>query len=94
MFANTLLTLAVAALAAASPVARRGDVGECNTGSLQCCNTVAPASDLSPATLAGLLGVVISGLDVVVGLECTSIPIVGIDASNTWCVSPRRFRSS
>ena len=88
MFARlaAVSTLAFAAIAAA---------GSCNTGPIQCCNTVAdPTTQEGQDVLAGLLGVVISGLDVVVGLECTSIPIVGIDASNTWCVCPHRFRSS
>ena len=75
-----------AALAAATPVPQlqNGPLGQCNTGQIQCCQQVAPASDLNPAALNGLLGVVIQDVNVIVGLECTSVNVIGIESGNTW----------
>ncbi len=70
----TLVTLAVSALAAATPVRR----ASCSTGPVQCCNSVVPAKDASAAGLFGLLGVVIQDLTVDVGLTCSPITVIGV----------------
>ena len=53
----------------ATPVARNG---ECNTGSVACCDQVVTGGSPSAATLAGLLGITIP-IDVPVGLNCISV---------------------
>ena len=87
MFAKlALYTLAASglALAAPAPQLQNGPYGQCNTGQIQCCQQVVPASDLNPAVLNGLLGVVIQDVNVVVGLQCTSVNVIGIESGNTW----------
>ncbi|KAF5310913.1 hypothetical protein D9619_007758 [Psilocybe cf. subviscida] len=82
-----LTTLAVATLAAATP-ARRNDGGsapsnQCNTGSLQCCNSVQNANSASIAGLLGLLGIVVGTITGQVGVTCSPITVIG--ASGTSC---------
>ncbi|KIJ25109.1 hypothetical protein M422DRAFT_193852, partial [Sphaerobolus stellatus SS14] len=52
-------------------------ISQCTTGDAQCCNSVTTANDPSAAKLLGLLGVVIQDVDVLVGLGCTPITIIG-----------------
>ncbi|KAF8915272.1 hydrophobin-251 [Mucidula mucida] len=81
---SVLTTVALATLAAASPLQARGGGGggDCNTGSLQCCNTVQSASDPSTSTLLGLLGIVLGDITAMVGLGCSPISLVGIGGSS------------
>ena len=68
-------------LAAATPLAVRGDAGSCSTGSLQCCNSVQSAKSSAVGVILGLLGIVLQDLNVDVGLTCTPITIIGIGNS-------------
>ncbi|EAU87414.1 hypothetical protein CC1G_02173 [Coprinopsis cinerea okayama7 len=53
---KTLSTLALlAATAAAGPLEARQSGGQCNTGPVQCCNSISSAKDPSTALLLGLL---------------------------------------
>ncbi len=58
-------------------------VTQCNTGSINCCQTVEPANSPSSVVLLGLLGIVLTDLDVLVGLTCTPIT-VGAGGSSGW----------
>ena len=79
MFARLSVVSAVvfAALAAAQ---------HCNTGPVQCCNSVQKASDPATSLLLGLLDVVVQAVDVTVGLDCSPISIVGVASGNSWYV--------
>ncbi|KAK7681844.1 hypothetical protein QCA50_015191 [Cerrena zonata] len=51
---------------------------QCNTGPVQCCTSTSTATDANAATLLGLLGIIISGLDVIVGMGCSPISVIGV----------------
>ncbi|KJA22758.1 hypothetical protein HYPSUDRAFT_40550 [Hypholoma sublateritium FD-334 SS-4] len=88
---SSVLLLALPVLAAATAVPRNdptsGPSNQCNTGSLQCCQSTQSAS--SPSTLLsiifGLLGVVVDGLTGQVGVTCSPITVVGV--SGTSCTA-------
>ncbi|GLB42733.1 putative fungal hydrophobin [Lyophyllum shimeji] len=55
---------------------------QCNTGDIQCCNSVQSATS-SPATLLlGLLGIVLSDLNVLVGITCNPISVIGVGGNS------------
>ncbi|KAJ8088622.1 hypothetical protein PM082_013865 [Marasmius tenuissimus] len=69
--------LSLTMLAAAIPTGGSGG-GNCNTGPIQCCNSVTKAKDnASVLGLLGLLGVVLNDLNVLVGLQCSPITVIG-----------------
>jgi hypothetical protein len=49
----------------------------CNTGPIQCCNSVQQASDSGVGAILGLLGIVLQDLNVLVGLNCSPITVIG-----------------
>ncbi|KAF8905913.1 hydrophobin, partial [Mucidula mucida] len=51
---------------------------QCNTGDLQCCNALERADSSVVGVLLGLLGVVIQGVEALVGITCSPINILGI----------------
>ncbi|KAL0948208.1 hypothetical protein HGRIS_010815 [Hohenbuehelia grisea] len=51
---------------------------QCNTGKLQCCNSLERADSTVVGLLLGLLGVVIQGVEALVGITCSPIDILGI----------------
>ncbi|KAI0826594.1 fungal hydrophobin-domain-containing protein [Trametes gibbosa] len=54
----------------------------CSTGPIQCCNSVQSASDPVSSLLLGLLGIVVDGLDVLLGLDCSPISVIGVGGGN------------
>ncbi|KAL0563066.1 hypothetical protein V5O48_019011, partial [Marasmius crinis-equi] len=74
-FSNLFAVSTLATLAVATPLqARQGD---CNTGPIQCCNSVTKASDPVTSVLLGLLGIVLQDVNVLVGLTCSPITVIG-----------------
>ncbi|KIJ65102.1 hypothetical protein HYDPIDRAFT_89074 [Hydnomerulius pinastri MD-312] len=78
-----------ALMAAASPVreiAARA-TGQCNTGTISCCNSVQQANSAGVASLLGLLGVVgeITGQ---VGVQCSPISAIGLGSGATCQQQP------
>ncbi|KAJ3819346.1 fungal hydrophobin [Lentinula raphanica] len=50
--------------------------GSCSTGPVQCCDSTAQADDPVAALILGLLGIIIPA-DVLVGITCSPISIIG-----------------
>jgi len=86
MFAKVaLVALASSALAAATttiscspPKPTPEPISQCNTGDAQCCTSTTQATSPAATNLLGLLGIVVQGVDVLVGLGCTPITVIGI----------------
>ncbi|KAI0071618.1 fungal hydrophobin [Panus rudis PR-1116 ss-1] len=49
----------------------------CSTGPVQCCDSTETAGSEAGSALLGLLGIVVQGLDVVLGLGCSPISVIG-----------------
>ena len=79
----TLTALALATLAAATPAPRGESPSDCSTTPIQCCDSVVPATDPSAVKELGLLGIVLSNVDVLVGLTCTPITVIGT-SGGSW----------
>jgi len=63
-------------------------ISQCNTGDAQCCDTVESASSSGVGVILGLLGIVLDSLDVLVGLGCTPLSIVGIGSGVNCAQQP------
>ncbi|OSD08040.1 hydrophobin 1 [Trametes coccinea BRFM310] len=62
-------------LAAATPLATRDN---CSTGPVQCCQSTEKANSAAGSMILGLLGIVLQDLDVVLGLNCSPITVIGV----------------
>ncbi|RPD72480.1 fungal hydrophobin [Lentinus tigrinus ALCF2SS1-7] len=54
----------------------------CSTGPIQCCQQVEKADNPVAALILGLLGIVL-GPDVVVGLTCSPLTVIGVGSGNS-----------
>ncbi|KAK1222057.1 hypothetical protein PQX77_015122 [Marasmius sp. AFHP31] len=68
---------ALATLAAATPTRRGEPASDCATGDLQCCESTGTAKDPSIAAVLAAIGVDVSDLNVLVGLTCSPITVIG-----------------
>ncbi|GLB40808.1 putative hydrophobin [Lyophyllum shimeji] len=71
-----LLALPLLAAAGGQPT------NECNTGPIQCCNSVQSADSKSVAGLLSFLGVAVQGLTGQVGVTCNPISGIGIGGNS------------
>ncbi|KAJ3813516.1 fungal hydrophobin [Lentinula lateritia] len=55
----------------------------CSTGSLQCCDSTETAGSDAGSLLLGLLGIVVEDLNVLLGLGCSPITVIGL--GNSGC---------
>ncbi|KAH9477480.1 sc3 hydrophobin [Psilocybe cubensis] len=82
--------LAFATLAAATvtPVRRGGGgsstipASQCNTGDLQCCNSVQAGDSDAVSSILGLLGIVLQDVTALVGLNCSPLSVIGIGGNS------------
>ncbi|KAJ3564671.1 hypothetical protein NP233_g8148 [Leucocoprinus birnbaumii] len=81
----TFLFVILPALAAATALPRGGGGGgsnpipasQCNTGPIQCCNSVQAANSNPVSSLLGLLGIAVGSVTGLVGLTCNPITVIG-----------------
>ncbi|KXN91342.1 Fruiting body protein SC3 [Leucoagaricus sp. SymC.cos] len=67
------------------PTSTTAPASQCNTGDLQCCNSVQSASSGPASLLLGLLGIVLKDLSVLVGLNCSPLSVIG-KGGNSCCL--------
>ena len=84
MFAKLALFSSLAILAAASPTPQ--SVIQCNTGSMQCCQSTQNVNLTTLSSLGGLLGIDVAGLVPTIGLTCSgiSVRIYALTAESTY----------
>ncbi|KJA28159.1 hypothetical protein HYPSUDRAFT_197681 [Hypholoma sublateritium FD-334 SS-4] len=91
---STLTTLALAAFAVAVPTGSDPS-NQCNTGAMQCCTSMATASQPAMSTLLGLVGAVVQDVTTQIGLVCSPITVVGVAgnscSSQTVCCENNSF---
>ncbi|OCB91513.1 hypothetical protein A7U60_g1248 [Sanghuangporus baumii] len=80
MFAKVFTIASLAILAVATPAPVPAD-SQCNTGSLQCCNSVQEADSQAISGLLSLLGVVVQDVSALVGVTCSPIDVIGVGSS-------------
>ncbi|KIJ16302.1 fungal hydrophobin [Paxillus involutus ATCC 200175] len=89
---STLLfpIVALAAVATAAPgiLEVRTLADQCTTGSLQCCKSTIQSTSMSAAILGGLLGIVFTPIQGLVGLSCTPITLVRAGAGTVCTQQP------
>ncbi|KZT30201.1 fungal hydrophobin [Neolentinus lepideus HHB14362 ss-1] len=79
--------LSLIVFVAAGPLVAR-QTSQCNTGNIQCCKQVQTAGSPGVSTLAGLLGIVLNGLDAPVGIQCSPLTVGGIGGGATCTAQP------
>ena len=77
MFKKITVISSIALLAVATPMPLPQAISQCNTGSMQCCNSVQNVSSTALGELAGMLGINLNlqGLTIPVGLTCSGISV-------------------
>ena len=71
-------------LAAATPTPGGEPASSCTTGALQCCSTVGSSTDPTIANELAAIGVILQGVDILVGLTCSAITVIGVGTGNDW----------
>ncbi|ESK88576.1 hydrophobin 2 [Moniliophthora roreri MCA 2997] len=76
-----LFTLvALASVVVATPGGHDG--AKCNTGDIQCCQTVDNAHNKDISHALGLLDIVVQDLNIPIGLNCNPISVIGIGGNS------------
>ncbi|RDX54535.1 fungal hydrophobin [Lentinus brumalis] len=90
---TTTVTVTITSTAPATTVTE--PASKCNTGPIQCCNSTQKATDPDATTLLGLLGIVVQGIDVLVGIDCSPITVIGVGSgscsANAICCEDNSF---
>ncbi|OJT07039.1 Fruiting body protein SC3 [Trametes pubescens] len=55
---------------------------DCNTGPIQCCNSVEKADSAAGSAILSLLGVVLDDVTATIGLGCSPLSVVGLGQSS------------
>ncbi|KAI0355220.1 hydrophobin 1 [Trametes cingulata] len=78
--AVALAISALPLLAAATPLKVRSD---CSTGDIQCCQSTETAGSAAGAALLGLLGIVVQDVNVLLGVTCSPITVIGVGSGGS-----------
>ncbi|KAK7681895.1 hypothetical protein QCA50_014857 [Cerrena zonata] len=74
----TFSTLAFALLAVATPARRNEPASSCSTGPIQCCENTETAGSKSGATLLESIGVIVQDVNVLLGVTCSPVSVIGV----------------
>ncbi|KAI0360651.1 fungal hydrophobin [Trametes cingulata] len=85
--AAAFVTLVAAATAVSASVIPRTDA-KCNTGPVQCCDTLQKSDSKEGALVLGLLGLATGPLDTFIGINCNPIPILGATTGTSCTQAP------
>ncbi|KAI0628864.1 hydrophobin-251 [Trametes polyzona] len=77
--AVAFILTALPILAAATPLEARAS---CSTAPIQCCESTTKADSAAGTKILSLLGVTVQDLDVLLGLGCSPISVVGVGSGN------------
>ncbi|KAH9919983.1 fungal hydrophobin [Epithele typhae] len=55
----------------------------CTIGPIQCCQSTTAATSPAGTALLGLLGIVVEGVDVLLGLNCSPITVIGVGSGSS-----------
>ncbi|KAI0708783.1 hydrophobin [Cerioporus squamosus] len=80
MFSTLLSVASLAILAVATPAPAPD--ASCSTGTIQCCQSTAKASDPAAAGILKSIGVVVQDVDALVGLTCSPITVIGVGSGD------------
>ena len=79
MFSKLFSAAAILAVATPAVLAQT-----CSTGPIQCCDSIEKATDPAATKVLGALGIVLQDLDVLVGLTCSAISVIGVGSGGSW----------
>ncbi|KAI0668309.1 fungal hydrophobin-domain-containing protein [Trametes maxima] len=60
----------------------------CNTGPVQCCNTIQSSDSDAGATILSLIGAALGDVTAQIGLGCTPVSAIGVGAGNACNANP------
>ncbi|KAF9484813.1 fungal hydrophobin [Pholiota conissans] len=87
------VTLALACLAVDNATANGGS--KCNTGSVQCCNSVQDARSAAASKILGQLNIPVQSVTGQVGITCTPVTAIGVGSNGcsqqTVCCSKNNY---
>ncbi|TFK99155.1 fungal hydrophobin [Pterulicium gracile] len=78
MFSKAALFIStLVAVSSAASIATRSEPGSCNTSPIQCCQSTEAPNGPTASVLLGLLGVILQDLNVLVGIQCSPLTVIG-----------------
>ncbi|GBE83670.1 fungal hydrophobin-domain-containing protein [Sparassis latifolia] len=81
--ATSTVTLTVTA-----PAPTVTTVSQCNTGSIQCCQSVESANSAAGSALLGLLSIVLDDVNLLLGSDCSPLTVVGVGSGSSCDANP------
>ncbi|KAF9524820.1 fungal hydrophobin-domain-containing protein [Crepidotus variabilis] len=79
---TTVTTPVTTTVTVTPPAAPTVPASQCNTGPVQCCNSVQQAGAPDAKALLGLLNIDVSDITALVGLTCVPITLIGIGGNS------------
>ncbi|PAV18387.1 hydrophobin [Pyrrhoderma noxium] len=102
MFSKILLIASFALFAVANPTPGKPEVpsqttniSQCNTGPIQCCNTIESADSSNVTSLLGTLGINLQDPTIPIGVTCIPVSVFGAGgnscSANPVCCEDNNF---